>query len=181
MIRSNFSFLRVSIFAVFFAVILNSCSARVQVLPEPVVEQTLFRSGPICPGAIFCSLGKPGSLNFKGILVNKTGEKPIFLEYYMSSFEESFPIGISMKLDQTWHNLRKTSTDYGDTVRVVSILPADVADKLFSAKEIQFSFSSRDNTNTFTLSSSNTDNLKSLLKDLKEKLDSQAKLTITNH
>ncbi|TGL62382.1 hypothetical protein [Leptospira sarikeiensis] len=181
MLAKNSPFFSLSILALYFSIFLLSCSARVQVLPEPVVEQTLFRTGPICPGAIFCSVGKPGSLNFKGVLINKTGEKPIFLEYYMSSFEESFPIGVSVKLDQTWHNLRKTSTDYGDTVRVVSVFPADVADKLLAAKEVQFSFSSRDNTSTFTLSSSNADSLKSLLKDLKEKLDAQSKLTITNH
>ncbi|WP_425460802.1 hypothetical protein [Leptospira langatensis] len=171
------SFFSISIIAVF----LPGCSARIQVLPEPVVEQTVLRSGPVCPGSWFCSQGRPGSLNFKGILNNKTGEKPLFIEYYMSSFEESFPIGISIKLDQTWHNLRKTSTDFGDTVRVVSIVPPELTDKVLNAKEIQFSFSSRDNTTTVHLSSSNSDQLKSLLKDLKEKLDSQAKLTITNH
>lgn len=170
--------------AIFFLAIIllfSACSARVSVLPEPVVEQTLFRSGPVCPSSWYCSLGKSGSLNFKGILNNKTGEKPLFVEYYVSSFEESFPIGISIKLDQTWHNLRKASTDYGDTVRVVSVLPADVVDKVLSSKEIQFSFSSRENTTTLALTSSQSESLKSLLKDLKEKIDSQAKLLITNH
>ncbi|TGJ99336.1 hypothetical protein EHO59_15850 [Leptospira semungkisensis] len=170
-----------SLFLSFLVIALPGCSARIQVLPEPVVEQTVLRSGPLCPTSWFCSQGKPGSLNFKGILNNKTGDKPLFIEYYMSSFEESFPIGISIKLDQTWHNLRKTSTDFGDTVRVVSILPADLTDKVLNAKEIQLSFSSRDNTTTFALSASNADGLKSLLKDLKEKLDAQSKLMITNH
>ncbi len=177
--NSNLLHIAIQTLVLFFLLI--SCSARIQVLPEPVVEQTLFRSGAICPSSWFCSTGKSGSLNFKGILNNKTGEKPLFVEYYVSSFEESFPIGISIKLDQTWHNLRKTSTDYGDTVRVVSILPADMVDKIFSAKEIQFSFSSRDNTTTIALSSSQVDGLKSLLKDLKEKIDAQSKLIITNH
>ncbi|EPG67354.1 hypothetical protein [Leptospira wolffii] len=174
-------FWKISILLLFAFFFFASCSARVQILPEPVVEQTLFRSGAVCPSSWLCSLGKSGSLNFKGILNNKTGEKPLFVEYYVSSFEESFPIGISIKLDQTWHNLRKTSTDYGDTVRVVSILPSEIVDKVLAAKEIQFSFSSRDNTTTLALNVSDAESLKSKLKDLKERIDAQAKLSITNH
>ncbi|WP_051133768.1 hypothetical protein [Leptospira fainei] len=159
----------------------GGCSSRPAIVAEPVIEQTVLRSGPICISSWFCSSGRSGSLNFKGILNNRTGEKPLFLEYYVSSFEESFPLGVSIKLDQTWHNLRKVSTEYGETLRLVSLLPIEVADKIQSAKEIEFSFSSRENTTTRSLSAGDAEAFKNFLKETRAKLDAQAKLTITNY
>ncbi|WP_246028081.1 hypothetical protein [Leptospira fletcheri] len=167
------------LFAVFLLSL--SCSARPESLAEPVIEQTTLRSSPVCIFSWFCSPGRSGALNFKGVLNNRTGEKPLFLEYYVSSFEESFPIGVSLKLDQTWHNLRKVTTDYGETLRLVSILPPEVADKIMAAKEIEFSFSSREHTVTKSLGSGDSENLKQQLKELKTRLDAQAKLSIANY
>ncbi|EQA37944.1 putative lipoprotein [Leptospira inadai serovar Lyme str. 10] len=159
----------------------GACSSRPAIIAEPVIEQTSLRSGPICISSWFCSGGRSGSLNFKGILNNRSGEKTLFLEYYVSSFEESFPLGVSIKLDQTWHNLRKVSTEYGDTLRLVSMLPIEVADKIQSAKEIEFSFSSREHTTTRSLGAGEVETFKNLLKETRSRLEAQTKLTITNY
>ncbi|EQA43390.1 putative lipoprotein [Leptospira broomii serovar Hurstbridge str. 5399] len=160
---------------------IGGCSSRPAIVAEPVIEQISLRSGPICISSWFCSSGRSGSLNFKGILNNRTGEKPLFLEYHVSSFEESFPLGVSIKLDQTWHNLRKVSTEYGDTLRLVSMLPIEVADKIQSAKEIEFSFSSREHTTTRGLSVSEAETFKSFLRETRARIEAQAKLMITNY
>lgn len=111
---------------------------------------------------------------------NPSSEKTIYLDYFLSSFEVSFPIGVSLKLDGTWFNLRKVGTDYSDSMRISSLVPPDVADKILNAKEITFSFSSREKTTNQILSSGETAKLQNLLKSLREKVDSQSKLNILN-
>ncbi|PJZ68395.1 hypothetical protein CH373_05955 [Leptospira perolatii] len=160
---------------------LSCSSGKIQILPEPVMEQITFRSLPVCVNAWFCGAGDSGSLSVRGLLNNRSGEKTLFLEYYMSTFEESFPVGLSLKLDQTWHNLRKVSTEYGQNVRVVSLLPVDVYEKIQQAKEVQFSFTSREKTVTHPLSKSDLNSLQKYLSETKSSLDTYAKLNIANH
>ncbi|EMY76065.1 putative lipoprotein [Leptospira weilii serovar Ranarum str. ICFT] len=149
--------------------------------PEPALEQVLFHSAPLCPGFyLFCSFGDTKSLNFRGVFKNLNSEKTIYLDYYPSSFEASFPIGVSIKLDGTWFNLRKTGTDYSDSIRITSSVPTDVADKIAQTKEITFSFSSREKTTNQLLSSGEVAKFQFLLKSLREKLDAQSKLNILN-
>lgn len=113
--------------------------------PEPALEQVLFNSDSLCPGFhLFCSVGDAKSLSFRGVFKNTTSEKSIFLDYYFSSFEVGFPVGVSLRLDGTWFNLRKAGTDYSDSFRISSFVPAEIADKIVHAKEITFSFSSRE-------------------------------------
>ncbi|EKO78617.1 MULTISPECIES: hypothetical protein [Leptospira] len=149
--------------------------------PEPALEQVLFNSDSLCPGFhLFCSVGDAKSLSFRGVFKNTTSEKSIFLDYYFSSFEVGFPVGVSLRLDGTWFNLRKAGTDYSDSFRISSFVPAEIADKIVHAKEITFSFSSREKTTNQFLSSKETTELQFLLKSLREKLDTQSKLNILN-
>ncbi|WP_205872841.1 hypothetical protein [Leptospira kmetyi] len=149
--------------------------------PEPALEQVLFNSDPLCPGFhLFCSNGDTKSLSFRGVFKNPSSEKTLYLDYFLSSFEVSFPIGVSLKLDGTWFNLRKVGTDYSDSMRISSLVPPDVAEKILNAKEITFSFSSREKTTNQTFSSGETVKFQGLLKSLREKVDSQSKLNILN-
>nr|WP_244894510.1 hypothetical protein [Leptospira alexanderi] len=149
--------------------------------PEPALEQVLFNSDSLCPGFhLFCSGGDTRSLSFRGVFKNSTSEKSIFLDYYLSSFEVSFPVGVSLKLDGAWFNLRKVGTDYSDSVRISSFVPTEVADKIIHAKEIAFSFSSREKTTNQFFSPAEAAKFQFLLKSLREKLDTQSKLNILN-
>ncbi|RHX94003.1 hypothetical protein DLM76_13595 [Leptospira yasudae] len=166
-----------------FAVVWGiACSSEsIRQTPEPALEQVLFHSDPLCPGFhVFCSQGDTKSLTFRGVYKNPNGEKTVYLDYFLSSFEVSFPIGVSLKLDGTWFNLRKVGTDYSDSMRISSLVPADVSEKILAAKEITFSFSSREKTTNQLLSKGEIARLQSLLKSLREKLDAQAKLNILN-
>nr|WP_246057359.1 hypothetical protein [Leptospira gomenensis] len=156
-------------------------SADVRQVPEPALEQVLFSTEPLCPGFhVWCSAGDPKSLSFRGIYKNTNGEKILYLEYFLSSFEVSFPIGVSLRLDGTWFNLRKVGTDYSESMRISSLLPIDVADKIQNAKEITLSFSSREKTTNQLLSTGEKNRLQQSLRSLREKLDTQAKLNILN-
>ncbi|EMJ93203.1 hypothetical protein [Leptospira alstonii] len=160
----------------------NGCSGEtIRQTPEPALEQISFHSDPLCTGFhLYCSLGDTKSLNFRGVFKNVNSEKTIFLDYYLSSFEVSFPIGVSLKLDGTWVNLRKMGTDYSESVRITSSIPMDVADKIAQTKEITFSFSSREKTTNQLLSSGEVAKFQFLLKSLREKLGAQSKLNILN-
>ncbi|PKA03750.1 hypothetical protein [Leptospira ellisii] len=161
--------------------IFKGTSAGVRQVPEPALEQVLFGTDPICPGFhLWCSAGDPKSVSFRGIYKNANGEKILYLEYFLSSFEVSFPIGVSLKLDGTWFNLRKVGTDYSESMRISSLLPIEVADKIQNAKEVTLSFSSREKTTNQLLSSGEKNQLQQSLKSLREKLDAQAKLNILN-
>ncbi len=149
--------------------------------PEPALEQVVFHSESLCYGFhFFCSEGDAKSLNFKGIFKNLSFEKTIFLSKYLSSFEVSFPIGVSLRLDGTWFNLRKVGTEYSDSVKISSSISAEASDKILQAKEIIFSFSSSEKTTNQLLSHSETAKFQLLLKTLKERLNAQTKLNILN-
>ncbi|TGK25250.1 hypothetical protein [Leptospira stimsonii] len=169
------------IFCAAFLTGISCSSTSVIQTPEPSLEQVLFHSAPLCPGIhLFCSQGDTKSMNFRGVYKNAGGEKSIFLDYYLSSFEVSFPIGVSLKLDGVWYNLRKVGTDYSDSMRISSAIPTDVADRIFQAKEITFSFSSREKTSNQLFSPGDTIRFQTLLKNLREKMDIQSKLNILN-
>lgn len=164
-----------------FAGIGCSSGDSIRRTPEPALEQVLFNSDSFCPGFhLFCFDGDTRSLSFRGVFKNSTSEKSIFLDYYLSSFEVSFPIGVSLKLDGDWFNLRKVGTDYSDSVRISSFVPTEVADKIIHAKEIAFSFSSREKTINRFFSPVETAKFQFLLKSLREKLDTQSNLNILN-
>lgn len=149
--------------------------------PEPALEQVVFHSESVCYGFhFFCSEGDAKSLNFRGIFKNLSFEKTIFLDYYLSSFEVSFPIGVSLRLDGTWFNLRKVGTEYSDSVKISSSISTEVADKILQAKEIIFSFSSREKITNQIFSRAETAKFQLLLKTLKERLNAQSKLNILN-
>ncbi|MBM9577230.1 hypothetical protein JWG45_08705 [Leptospira sp. 201903070] len=169
------------LFCVLFFLGISCSSASVLQTPEPALEQILFHSDPLCPGFHFlCSQGDTKSMNFRGVFKNSSGEKTLFLDYYLSSFEVSFPIGVSIQLDGTWYNLRKVGTDYSDSMRISSSIPSELVDRILKAKEITFSFSSREKTSNQLFSSRDASRFQALLKNLKEKLDAQSKLNILN-
>ncbi|WP_427854349.1 hypothetical protein [Leptospira tipperaryensis] len=177
--------LKIQISSFIFCVILFtgiSCSSTsVLQTPEPALEQVLFHSEPLCPGFhLFCSQGDTKSMNFRGVFKNSSGEKSLFLDYYLSSFEVSFPIGVSLKLDGTWYNLRKVGTDYSDSMRISSLIPTELVDRILNAKEITFSFSSREKTTNQLFSSGDASRFQTLLKNIREKVDTQSKLNILN-
>ncbi len=153
-----------------------------EVIPEPNLSQYTVKSAPVClkwNWHPFCLESKPNSLIVRSTLNNTTGDYRYFLDYYLDSFDSDIPIGISLKIDGTYYNLKKTQTDYTDTLKITSELTEEVVAKLIATKKtVLLSYSNRKVTLNFDLSSSDTETLQSYVKEVTEKTTSLQKMKI---
>jgi hypothetical protein len=115
----------------------------------------------------------------RSTLNNTSGDYKYFLDYYLDSFDSDIPIGVSLKIDGIYYNLKKTQTDYTDTLKISSELTEEVATKIISTKKtILLSYSNRKVTLNFDLSSSDTETLQSYVKEVTQKTTSLQKMKI---
>lgn len=153
-----------------------------EVIPEPNLTQTTVKSQSVCltwNWHPFCVDTKPNSLIIKGILNNNTGEKKYYLEYYTDSFDTDLPVGVSLKIDGVYYNLRKAITEYTDTLKITSELNDEVISKLLNTKNnLSLSYSNRRNTFNFELSSGKSAKLVENMREVQKKLLSLEKLKI---
>lgn len=161
--------------------VLLSCSSF-EVIPEPNLTQITVKSKTVCltwNWHPFCVDTKPNSLMIKGILNNNTGEKKYYLEYYTDSFDTDLPVGVSLKVDGVYYNLRKVFTDYTETLKVTSELNDEVINKLLNTKNnLHLSYSNRRYTFNFELSSSKSSSLIENMREVQKKVLSLEKLKI---
>jgi hypothetical protein len=177
MIRlKTFYFLNVT-----FLVLVLGCSS-LEVIPEPNLNQITVKSEPLCLSwnwHPFCVVSKPNSIQLIGVFNNSTLEKKYFLDYYLDSFDTDLPVGVSLKVDGVYYNLRKSATDYVDTLKISSELSEEVVTKLKATKNsISLSYSSRKNTLNFDFSSRQTDKFIQDLTELTNKTTNLQKLKI---
>lgn len=153
-----------------------------EVIPEPNLNQYTVKSPPVClkwNWHPFCLESKPNSLMVRSTLNNTSGDYKYFLDYYLDSFDSDIPIGVSLKIDGIYYNLKKTQTDYTDTLKISSELTEEVATKIISTKKtILLSYSNRKVTLNFDLSSSDTETLQSYVKEVTQKTTSLQKMKI---
>jgi hypothetical protein len=174
---------RILFLSLFTAFLLGQihCSSF-DVIPEPTLNQTTVKSSTVCltwNWHPFCMEGKPNSLVVRGILNNGSSEKKFYLEYYLDSFDTDLPVGVSLKVDGVYYNLRKAATDYADTLKITSEVSEDALSKLKATKNpISLSYSNRKNTLNFDLSSGDSQKLIDNLNDVVTKLNSLQKLKI---
>lgn len=155
-----------AIFAFLFIVLFSSCRSK-DYVAEPAIHQYTFHSDALCIAkwTLFCYQSKPGSLLFRGVTENSSGEKKYFLDYYMDSFDTDFPVGVSLKLGDTFYNLRRAQTEYGDVLQISSEVTNEVIEKILSADgPIVLSYSSRRNTENRELTSGDSARFKSEVK-----------------
>ena len=97
----------------------------------------------------------------------------------MDSFDTDIPIGISLKIDGTYFVLKKVSTEYSNSMKLRSELSEDMIKNISSTNQtISLSYSNRKSSLNFDLSTSETEKLKSNLRDVVEKINSMQKLKI---
>ncbi len=96
----------------------------------------------------------------------------------MGTFEVDLPIGVSIKLGDVWYNLKKSNTDYSDTIVVSSSVTGDLIPKIGESKSIQVSYTSRKGTTNFQLKDATVVRFQSSLSKLIRALESEPKLII---
>lgn len=162
----------------FFQVNCNSY----QVILEPNLDSISVKSDTFCPTwnwHPFCLEAKPNSIVFSGSMNNSTGEKRYFLEYYLDSFDTDIPIGLSVRLEGIYYNLKKVSTDYSEALKLRSEISEDVA-KLFlsSSQSIVISYSNRKRTINFELSEKDSKTIRGNFQSVRDALSSQQRMKI---
>jgi hypothetical protein len=164
-----------------FCFLVMSCSS-LEVIPEPTLDLVSVKSSSFCPTwnwHPFCVEAKPNSIFFTGTLNNSTSEKRYYLDYFLDSFDTDIPIGISLKIDGTYFVLKKVSTEYSNSMKLRSELSEDMIKNISSTNQtISLSYSNRKSSLNFDLSTSETEKLKSNLRDVVEKINSMQKLKI---
>lgn len=165
----------------FVLLVLLNCSSF-EVIPEPNLTQITVKSKSVCltwNWHPFCVDSKPNSLMIKGVFNNNTGEKKYYLEYYTDSFDTDLPVGVSLKVDGIYYNLKKVFTEYTETLKVTSELNEEVINKLLNTKNnLHLSYSNRKQTFNFELSSGKSNSLIENMKDVQKKTLSLEKLKI---
>lgn len=148
-----------------------------KVTPEPTLEQSSALSEEVCLDS-FLLVPKRPCISFRGEKDNQTGAVQYYLLYEMGTFEVDLPIGVSLKLGDVWYNLKKSNTDYSDTIVISSSIAGDLVPKIGESKSIQVSYTSRKGTTNFQLKDAAVGKFQSSLSKLIRALESEPKLII---
>lgn len=169
------------IFVLAMGISLNtSCgsSRTLVIVPEPVVDQVSVKSPEICLDSILWIFDRNPCLEIKGVRDNTTLQKRLMLVYKLSSFDVEFPMGLSLSIDGEFYNLTKISTEYGDTLEMVSDLPISLTQSIAKAKSITVSYTNRKHTINTDLSSREISKFNDYLKEIQDLLKKEPKLKI---
>jgi hypothetical protein len=153
-------------------------SSSLEVIPEPVVDQISVSSPEICLDSYVWIISANPCLSLKGEKDNTRLNSRIRLIYEVDRFDVEFPVGLSLKLDNTYYNLIRVGTEYGSSLQLVSELPEGLVPTILGAKEISISYTNRKDTFNTKLSSSQAEKFKEYLKNIREALDKEPKLQI---
>jgi hypothetical protein len=159
--------------------LLSACKTAptYKVTAEPTLEQSSAVSEEVCLDS-FLFVSKRPCIYFRGEKDNQTGSVQYYLLYEMGTFEVDLPIGVSIKLGDVWYNLKKSNTDYSDTIVVSSSVTGDLIPKIGESKSIQVSYTSRKGTTNFQLKDATVSRFQSSLSKLIRALESEPKLII---
>ncbi|XDD41418.1 hypothetical protein AB3N58_08795 [Leptospira sp. WS60.C2] len=175
-----FSLTRISsIFLLFLVLVSCSGSKAFVVTPEPTLEQQTAISNDICMEKyLWLFPGKRPCVYFKAERDNATSAVTYFLLYEIGTFDVDIPIGVSLKIGETWYNLKKTNTDYSDTIIVTSALTQDILPKIGENQTITISYTNRRETINYQLNASQTTKFQTNLSKLIRVIESEPKLNI---
>ncbi|MCW7471258.1 hypothetical protein [Leptospira kanakyensis] len=175
-----FSLTRISsIFLIFLVVVSCSGTKAYVVTPEPTLEQQTAISKDLClQRFLWLFPGKRPCVYFKAERDNGTGLVQYFLLYEIGTFDVDIPIGVSLKLGETWYNLKRTNTDYSDTIIISSAISSDLIPKIGENQSIAISYTNRKETINYNLSSNQTATFQSNLSKLIRTIESEPKLNI---
>ncbi|WP_040506247.1 hypothetical protein [Leptospira wolbachii] len=173
------SFTRISSIFLLFSVFVSCSGTKAYVVtPEPTLEQQTAISKEICLRKFLLVFGKRPCVYFKAERDNSTGLVQYFLLYEIGTFDVDLPIGVSLKLGDTWHNLKRTNTDYSDTIVISSAISSEIIPKVGESQNIGISYTNRKETINYYLSSGQTASFQSNLSKLIRTIESEPKLNI---
>jgi hypothetical protein len=160
--------------------VLSNCgkSETLVVIPEPVVDQVSIVSPEICLKSFLWVFPSNPCFWIKGEKDNTTLLTKTSIVFNLSSFDVEFPLGLSLKLDSTFHNLVKQGTEYGSNLQLISEISDADALSIAKASEISLSYTNRKETQNYSLSSSKVSEFKENLAKIKDLLKSEPKLKI---
>lgn len=155
-----------------------SSGSKLELQPEPVLDQISADSEELClKWKILWSGGYP-CIKFRGIKENTTGKLNYSLRYEVGTFDVDLPLGMSVKLGDTWYNLTKLDSEYSSTIVYSSRLTPEVIPLFKNASSITLSYTTRKKTENIQLSSGQKEALQANLGKLISALESEGKLKI---
>lgn len=154
-----------------------------QVNLEPNLDSISVRSETFCPTwnwHPFCVESKPNSIVFIGVLNNTTGDRRYFIDYYLDSFDTDIPVGLSLRIEGTFYNLKKVATEYSEALKLRSEISEEVGRLLVSGNQpIVISYSNRKKTMNFELNESETNSIRKKYQSVRDTLGSQERMKIS--
>ncbi|WP_246047912.1 hypothetical protein [Leptospira ilyithenensis] len=171
-------FLALIIGLLVFSFIGCSSSKSFVIQHEPSLEQITAESEETCIGSrLYFFSGRP-CIKLKGEKDNNSGVTQYFLRYEIGSFDVDLALGTSLKIGDTWFNLKKSSTDYSNTIVVSSLLESEVLNAIANGRSFVVSYTNRAKTENYTLTGSQGTHLKEGLIRLQRLLESEQKMVI---
>ncbi|TGN18414.1 hypothetical protein [Leptospira idonii] len=166
-------------FGLFLVFSLLHCSSNAySIKPEPTLEQVTSQSEEICIGTRFYFFSGRPCISVKGEKDNNSGQVQYYFRYEIGTFDVDLPLGVSLKVGDTWYNLKKSSTDYSNTIVVSSHLPPEVTAAIGSGKSFVVSYTNRSGTENFPLNGTQVSRLQDNLLKLQKQLESEQKMKI---
>ncbi|XDD52684.1 hypothetical protein AB3N62_09270 [Leptospira sp. WS4.C2] len=175
-----FSFTRISFIFLTFLVFVSCSGTKAYVVtPEPTLDQQTAISKDLClQRYVWVFPGKRPCVYFKAERDNTSGLVQYFLLYEIGTFDVDLPIGVSLKLGDTWYNLKRTNTDYSDTIVISSAVSPELIPKVGESQNIGISYTNRKETFNYQLSSGQTASFQTNLSKLIRTIESEPKLNI---
>lgn len=160
--------------------LINNCttSRAYTVQYEPALEQLVAESDEVClRQRLFFFSARP-CVSIKGEKDNTSGLVQYYLRYEIGTFDVDLPLGISLKIGEIWYNLKKSSTNYSDTIIVGSLLSPDVLGALTNGSGLTISYTNRSKTENFVLSEAQSAHFKEGFVRIQRLLESEQKMII---
>jgi len=145
---------------------------------EPTIEQLTAESEEICLKQTLYFFSRKPCVNFKGEKDNNTGVVQYYFRYEIGTFDVDLPLGTSLKLGDTWYNLKKSGTNYSETITINSFLSPEVLSGIANASKIEVSYTNRSHTENFILTESQTTKMKEGFVKIQRLLESEKKMII---
>ncbi|GBF48948.1 hypothetical lipoprotein [Leptospira ryugenii] len=121
--------------------------------------------------------GKP-CVSIRGEKDNNTGSVQYYIKYEIGSFDVDLPLGLSVKLGDVWYNLRKSNTNYSDTITVSAVLNPEELLAFTAANKVEIAYTNRARTDHYQLSETQTKSLKDSFVRIQRLLESEKKMQI---
>ncbi len=168
------------IFVIGMSYLFLSCSSSMayKIQHEPTIEQVTVESEEICLKQTLYFFSRKPCVNFKGEKDNTSGVVQYYFRYEIGTFDVDLPLGTSLKLGDTWYNLKKSGTSYSETIIINSILGPEVLTAITNAQKMEVSYTNRSHTENFTLSESQSVSLKEGFVKIQRLLESEKKMNI---